>query len=156
MASELRDGIGSVVGRAVEGPPWHELCVDLALRAAQVVGDRALLESLVRNLVENAGRHNVTNGWVRVSVAPTGDSHAALFEITNTAPITPRGNDDGPPGAANTGLTIVAAVVEAHNGTIAWSCMRGQVTARVTLPTSWDRADSLTTDVAVHARWDLP
>lgn len=147
----LDELVGNVVGRAVEGPPWHELDLDLELGRAQVVGDRPLLESLVRNLVENAGRHNVTNGWARVAVASTDDGHTALLEVTNSAPTTARATDERPPGAANTGLTIVAAVLEAHNGTMTWSCMPGQVTARVTLPTSWDPADLLTTDVAVHA-----
>jgi signal transduction histidine kinase len=74
--------VGNVVGRLVDAAEWRQVQIDLDLAPAQVVGDRALLESLVRNLVDNAGRHNRPGGWVRVAARPTGDG--AELEVANS------------------------------------------------------------------------
>jgi len=122
------------------------LTVTRDLQPAPTLGDPALLERVVGNLVENAVRHNVPDGWlhlssgtcadgVRVRVGSSGPevdpaSVAALFEPFR------RG------GAARTahrgsglGLAIVHAVVTAHAGTVrAEAVPGGGLTVTVTLP----------------------
>ena len=41
--------------------------------------------------------------------------------------------DAGPPGDPHVGLSIVAAVLEAHGATIEWQRLPGSITARVEL-----------------------
>ena len=95
-----------------------------------VSGDQGLLERLAGNVVENAVRHNFTNGWVEVTTKRAGA--LAFLEVTNTGPtITEatiatltepfrrgshdRSTDDGGFGL---GLSIVDAVVSAHHGVL--------------------------------------
>ena len=42
------------------------------LGGAPLAGDRALLERLAANLVENAVRHNVAGGWLEVDTGLAG------------------------------------------------------------------------------------
>jgi signal transduction histidine kinase len=55
--------------------------------SARVAGDPRLLERLVRNLVDNAIRHNVRNGDVEVT-AQHRSGHAVLT-VVNTGPVVP-------------------------------------------------------------------
>jgi hypothetical protein len=57
------------------------------LDPAPVVGDPVLLERLVQNLVENAVRHNVPDGWLRIETA-TVHGQARLV-VTNSGPVVP-------------------------------------------------------------------
>lgn len=118
----LDELVGNVVGRVVEAAGWREVQVDLALASATVVGDRALLESLVRNLVDNAGRHNRQGGWVRVAARPSDDGAWAELEVSNSVDEREISASPGVdlPARANVGLTIVRAVLDAHHGTIEW------------------------------------
>jgi signal transduction histidine kinase len=90
------------------------------LQAAPLTGDPALIERLVANLVENAVRHNVMGGSVRVTTRP------GLVRVENTgAVIRPEDvrrlaepferlqRDASGPGAG-LGLSIVRAVADAH------------------------------------------
>jgi signal transduction histidine kinase len=93
------------------------------------VGDPALLERVVGNLVENAVRHNVSGGWVEVCAVPAGPqvmlrvtssgdvvkphAVAALFEPFHRGGVA-RTSHDG----VGLGLSIVRAVVAAHGGTV--------------------------------------
>jgi hypothetical protein len=140
---QLDELVGNVVGLAVDDPAWRTVGVDLSLSAAPVVGDRSLIESLVRNLVDNAARHNRPGGWVRITVRPGADGVRAELEVANSvaapptatgppAPGPPAAAD--PPGRANVGLTIVRAVLDAHDGTIAWRHGAEEVAVTVRLP----------------------
>jgi signal transduction histidine kinase len=96
---------------------------------AVTVGDPALLERVVGNLVENAVRHNVDGGWVEVCtdlagaqamlrVASSGDVVApeavtALFEPFHRGGVARTAHD-----GAGLGLSIVRAVVAAHGGAV--------------------------------------
>jgi signal transduction histidine kinase len=95
-----------------------ELRVDL--QSTGIDGDRPLVERLVANLVENAVRHNVAGGIVRVTTRP------GSIRVENTGPvIAPEdvrrlaepferlGRDSDGPGAG-LGLSIVRAVADAH------------------------------------------
>jgi signal transduction histidine kinase len=114
--------------------------VQTVLRPAASVGDPVLVERLVTNLIDNAVRHNVPDGWIQVatgtrdgmvfidvanggSVIPESEV-PALFEpfrrhCDRTA--SPSGVAPGQPDGAGLGLSIVQSVVAAH---------LGQVTAR--------------------------
>ena len=107
------------------------LGLEHSLQPAWISGDRRLIERLVSNLVENAFRHNVAQGSVRVAVA-SDDGHATLA-VTNTGPLVPpeeverllqpfqrmsqerTGEHDG----LGLGLSIVQAIVRAHDATLA-------------------------------------
>jgi signal transduction histidine kinase len=104
------------------------LRVSRMLGAAPVAGDRALLERLVANLVENAVRHNRPGGWVEVDTGRAGplavvrvanggppippDQVATLFEPFRRLEADRTGSDRG----AGLGLSIVKAVAAAHGG----------------------------------------
>ncbi len=105
------------------------LRVSTQITPALTVGDPALLERVVGNLVENAVRHNLSGGWVEVCTAAVGsqatlqvrssgeviapESVTALFEPFHRGG-TARTSHDG----AGLGLSIVRAVVTAHAGTV--------------------------------------
>ena len=104
------------------------LRVSQVLGAAPVAGDRALLERLVANLVENAVRHNRPGGWVEVDTGRAGplavvrvanggpvlapDQVAALFEPFRRLEPDRTGSGRG----AGLGLSIVRSVATAHGG----------------------------------------
>ena len=135
-AFPLDELVGNVVGRAVEAPAWQAIRAELDLAATPVVGDRDLLESLVRNLVHNAARHNRPGGWAHVAVGPTPDGAWAELVVSNSTDRAAGtgGATRGAPGPANVGLTIVHAVLDAHRGALDWHHGPDRVTARARLP----------------------
>lgn len=104
---------------------------------AVVVGDAALLRPLVRNLVDNAVRHNVDDGWVTVHRAVKGG--VVELVVANSGPVLPA--EEAPllfrrfhrydrsrsrtTGGFGLGLSIVEAVTEAHGGSVAARALRG-------------------------------
>ena len=68
------------------------LRVSRVLGAAPVAGDRALLERLVANLVENAVRHNRPGGWVEVDTGRAGP--VSVVRVANSGPRSPAQVDD--------------------------------------------------------------
>jgi signal transduction histidine kinase len=117
------------------------------LGVAPVAGDRALLELLVANLVENAVRHNRPGGWVEVDTGRAGttsvvrvanggppippDQVATLFEPFRRLEADRTGSDRG----AGLGLSIVRSVATAHGGTTTAKALPdGGLEVRVELP----------------------
>jgi signal transduction histidine kinase len=113
---------------------------------AMVVGDPALLERVAGNLVENAVRHNTDGGWLDVvtevrpqwtvlRVASSGspldeERVAELFEPFHRA-----GVDRTAQRGAGLGLSIVRAVVTAHEGKLhAEAVPGGGLAVEVSLP----------------------
>jgi signal transduction histidine kinase len=108
-----------------------DVALDAQLNPAATRGDRQLIERLVSNLVTNAVRHNVPNGSVAVETA-TVDGHARLT-VENTGPVVPVGQverifepfqrlpldrtDDA--DGLGLGLSIVQAIAQAHDATVA-------------------------------------
>jgi len=102
------------------------LHVDASLGDATVPGDARLLHRMVSNLVDNAIRHNITNGHVQITLAAS--TTEAALTVTNTGPpIGPgevsrllqpfqRGIPDrtASPNGLGLGLSIVADIAEAH------------------------------------------
>ena len=126
--------VGNVVGRAVERPSFSGIRVDLELQSTTVVGDRALLESLVNNLVDNAGRHNVPEGRATITVRPSDDDQLAVLTVSNSSQRDPAREAGSPPAEPHIGLTIVEAVVAAHQGRISWVGEGDDVVVSVELP----------------------
>jgi signal transduction histidine kinase len=110
----------------------HELEVCATLSPAPVTGDPRLIERLVTNLVDNAQRHNLPHGRVEVSTG-TNNGHAVL-SVSNTGPVVApdsvdqlflpfkragadRTNNAG--GGLGLGLSIVQAIAEAHDASVA-------------------------------------
>jgi signal transduction histidine kinase len=98
------------------------------LGRAPVAGDRALLERLVANLVENAVRHNLQGGWVEVG-SGIADRDAVIRVANGGRPIPPEqvaalfepfrrldGDRTGSGRSAGLGLSIVRSVAAAHGG----------------------------------------
>lgn len=142
-------------------PTLHALRAEVAARRltvtedlgpAVVVGDSALLQRVVANLVENAVRHNVDGGWlhvccgsrgcgdtprgtVQLSVRSSGavvdpQEVSALFE-----PFRRGGAARTVRGGSGLGLAIVSAVVAAHDGTVrAEPVPRGGLEVTIALP----------------------
>jgi signal transduction histidine kinase len=106
------------------------LRVERSLAPARLVGDPRLVERLVANLVDNAARHNVPGGTLRVST--TTRAGQAVLSVENTGPVVPQqelqrlfqpfqmmapdrtGRDEG----LGLGLSIVQAVAAAHGATV--------------------------------------
>ena len=61
-----------------------ELTLTTALHPAPFTGDAHLVERMVWNLVDNAVRHNVAAGWIRLSTGT--DDGAAYLRIANGGP----------------------------------------------------------------------
>jgi signal transduction histidine kinase len=132
----LDELVGDTVAEVLENRETQDIRFDLELHPVSVVGDRALIDCLVRNLVDNAARHNRSGGWVRVRV--DADHGGATIEIANstatrTASASPKTAD--PSGDHGIGLTVVAAAVAAHLGSFERDEHQpGTAVARVRLP----------------------
>ncbi|WP_083802369.1 cell wall metabolism sensor histidine kinase WalK [Micromonospora sp. ATCC 39149] len=106
-----------------------ELHVQARLTAVSVEGDPVLLQLLVRNVVENAARHNTPNGHVEVEL--TSDDGVAVLVVENSGPEVPAadlprlrtafhraGGRTAATGGHGLGLAIVDAVASAHAGAL--------------------------------------
>jgi hypothetical protein len=113
---------------------------------AVTIGDPRLLERLIGNLVENAIRHNVPNGWLRVTTGQTAERvwlHVAnggaqiassdveaLFE-----PFRRGGRVRTATRGSGLGLAIVRLIVDAHHGKLqAAAPPFGGLAIRIELP----------------------
>jgi signal transduction histidine kinase len=100
------------------------------LRPVTVSGSPTLLGRMVENVIDNAIRHNVANGWMSVELDALGDrarltvkSSGDVLDATRVADLAQpfmrlaadrTGSDRG----HGLGLSIVAAIVTAHDGTL--------------------------------------
>ena len=140
--------VGEVAAQAGDEAAQAGVSLDLELSEAGVRGDRALLERMVANLVENGVRHNHRGGRVGVALF-TADSKAVL-RVTNTGePVPPDqvealfepfrrlGNErtGGGVRGVGLGLSIVRSVATAHGGTVsARARAEGGLEVEVRLP----------------------
>ena len=107
---------------------------DVALRSglepAVVQGNGVLLERIALNLIQNAVRYNVRDGWVDVRCGTAGGQ--TWLTVANTGPVVPayeldnifepfrrlRTERTGSDKGVGLGLSIVRSVARAHGGTI--------------------------------------
>ncbi|MCP2327102.1 signal transduction histidine kinase [Hamadaea flava] len=138
--------LADIVDHVVSVTPFGSLDLRLAAEEAAVTGNPPLLERLVQNLVDNAIRYNLPDGFVAVSCGP---SAAGVFvAVENSGPVIPkydvpalfepfhRGSRTAhqAPGAG-LGLSIVQAIARAHGGDVrAESRTGGGLVVTVTLP----------------------
>jgi len=117
---------------------------------APTIGDPRLLERLIGNLVENAVRHNVPGGWLRVTCGSASDR--IWLHVANGGQVIPPNDVDslfeafrrGGTSRARTatkgaglGLSIVRLIVEAHHGRLqAAAPPFGGLAVRIELPYS--------------------
>jgi signal transduction histidine kinase len=123
------------------------LRLELDLEPAPVLGEQALLERLVGNLVENSIGHNLPNGWFSVKTRTVGDK--AVLTVANSGPILspedlerlferfyrPDKSRSRKTGGFGLGLSIVKSVAAAHEGTVVLAGLpEGGLEVTVTLP----------------------
>ncbi|HEX4725608.1 MAG TPA: ATP-binding protein [Pseudonocardiaceae bacterium] len=131
-----------------------------AIEAASTVGDDRLVERLVANLVENAVRHNVPGGWVRVDTSSVDGQ--PMLRVANSGPVIPpdrvgalfqpflrmaerTGTRDG----HGLGLSIVAAIADAHGAVLTVTANPdGGLTVTVLFPDVYNRRVSSTSSTA--------
>jgi signal transduction histidine kinase len=142
LADAARAALDDLAGEIVA----RDIRVEADLSSASAVGDRALLERLVSNLVANAVRHNVPGGWISIRTEAAGDA-ATLVVANGGAMITPdeaarlttpfrRLGDERarrPPGSG-LGLSIVDSVARAHGGRLELTAPGEGLIASVELP----------------------
>ncbi len=116
-------------------------------RPARVLGDRDRLRQVVDNLLANVRAHTPPAAPVRVSVGPAGGE--AVLEVADSGPglgaeaaervferfYRADESRSRASGGVGLGLSIVAAVAEAHGGAVSASSEPGDgATFRVSLP----------------------
>ncbi len=139
LAPLAGDCITDLRARAEEA----HITIRAELEPAVVRGDPALLERMIANLLDNAIRHNVPDGWITVRTRQAGAT--VELEIANggrhldsdtAATLTePFRRVDRTAGGFGLGLSIVRSVAEAHGGRAAVRApSAGGLVVNVSLP----------------------
>lgn len=125
---DLAASAAAALARLEDTAAARGLAVRRDLAPAVVVGDAALLDRFVANLVDNAVRHGLADGEVSVATSTAGNE--ARVSVTNdvaegsvTAPdalLQPfhRGAAGRTGPGSGLGLTIAHAIARAHGGTV--------------------------------------
>ena len=126
LAAVAHDSIEAVKAHTAAAQAVPLITEDLM--TAPLLGDRTLLDQLAANLIGNAVRHNVPDGWITVRTG-TCDGTAEL-RIANSGPVIPpeaaeslfqpfyRLGPERTRQGTGLGLSIVAAITAAHRGVV--------------------------------------
>jgi signal transduction histidine kinase len=137
---DLADLVTSVLpATASRHPGPHQPQILTELGPAATAGDRDLLARLVANLIDNALSYNIADGWVRIRTGYQ-DGQATL-QVTNTGPVLPAEvvptllepfrrqlpdrTSTSTRRGSGLGLSIVAAITDAHGGTLDLAAQQG-------------------------------
>ncbi|WP_405878536.1 HAMP domain-containing histidine kinase [Streptomyces sp. NBC_01136] len=146
--------LDSVTDAGAAGPD-HRWTLELSEEPVTATGDAHRLQQVLANLLANARLH--TPVGTKVTVSLDTDDKMAVLRVHDDGPGVPedvqpgvferftradRRRTGGAGGGAGLGLSIVAAVVEAHNGTVELESRPGATTFTVQLPTDGSRAPS--------------
>lgn len=120
----------------------HGLAIELESEPTAVSGDATLLARAVRNLLDNAVRHNVPGGLVRVRVASgvlTVENSGPVIDEESVALFTEpfyRGDSSRLSGEGiGLGLAIVDSIARTHRGTLVLRARAGGgLSAQLRLP----------------------
>ncbi|MGW2746393.1 sensor histidine kinase [Streptomyces sp. NPDC001450] len=128
--------------------PDHRWTLDLPEEPVTVTGDTHRLQQVLANLLANARVHTPVGTKVTVTLeTEDGSAHLSVHDDGPGVPkeVQPgvferftraehRRRQDAPGGGAGLGLSIVAAVVEAHGGSVGLESRPGATTFTVRLP----------------------
>jgi signal transduction histidine kinase len=120
--------LAAIAHNAIRPDPYRRVEFREDLTPATVRGDQNLLDLMMRNLIDNAVKYNIRDGWITVRTRLRGDT--AVLDVENTGlPIATaqipnllrpfqRGNHARivPGDGFGLGLAIVDAITHAHNG----------------------------------------
>ncbi|WP_223693737.1 sensor histidine kinase [Leifsonia poae] len=129
---ELDELVRSALAEEATAVAHSELTVTDGLSPVALRGNSALVRQAVRNLVQNAVRHNVEGGTIELSTATVPGG--ARFVVTNSGPtigpaiveslvepfVRGYGRTTGPgvPRGHGLGLALVKSVADAHHGSL--------------------------------------
>jgi signal transduction histidine kinase len=155
---ELVD-IASLTARLLRIADLEGLTVKVRLEPALTIGDEALIERLLDNVLANAVRHNRAGGWIAINAGCSRSQ--TLFTIENTGasipadeltrlfePFEQRRSPEGRAASGfglGLGLAIVQAIADAHGASIT-ACARPSGGLRVEVafrPATLPRGDEV-------------
>lgn len=141
---DLAAVVTQVVGEHLPFAEQRGITLTTTTQPVIVAGDETLLTRLVANLVQNAIRHNSAGGYVIVDLSPDGG-----LVVCNSGPHVPAeqvdelfepfrrlaANRTASSEGSGLGLSIVAAITQAHDGTVhATANSEGGLWVTVALP----------------------
>jgi signal transduction histidine kinase len=145
-AVDLATLIPDVVDAVSAEADSKSVSIETEVEPAITLGDPRLLERLIGNLIENAIRHNVPNGWLRVTTGQTAErvwlhvaNGGALIASSDVEalfePFRRGGRVRTATRGAGLGLAIVRLIVDAHHGKLqAAAPPFGGLAIRIELP----------------------
>lgn len=137
------------------------ITIESEVETASTFGDPRLLERLIGNLVENGIRHNIPQGWLRITTGETDER--VWLHVSNGGQVIPPADLDSlfepfrrggrlrtATRGAGLGLAIVRLIVDAHHGRLqAAAPPFGGLAIRIELPRT--NEFRRTTQPAAHA-----
>ena len=136
---------GQALAAAAETARAQGLAIRPGLHEACAYGDPSLLGELAANLIGNAVKYNCPDGWIAVGTCTDGDR--VILEVSNSGQQIADADLDGllepfrragqqrTGNSSGLGLSIVRAIVTAHDGQLGLRALAGGgLAVRVSLP----------------------